>query len=62
MFSSDIDDEYGPLIATTVYEAIMKKDHLDLNVIPYALEDAMQALRERGVRPHLWAPYIHIGA
>ena len=55
-------DEDGPTISRMVYKELMKKDYLDLDIIPYALNDAVQKLRRMGAPPARWAPYIHIGA
>jgi CHAT domain-containing protein len=56
-------DVDGPEIAKTVYEEIFKGDseYLDPEVIPYALDAAVQKLREKDPNPSRWAPYIHIG-
>jgi hypothetical protein len=55
----DID---GPAVASQVYEEILKKDVLDLDDIPYAVDKAVTLLREKGVPPSRWATFIHIGA
>ena len=56
-------DVDGPVIAKKVYETIIQDDseHLDPTAIPYALDAAVQELRERGLHPSRWAPYIHFG-
>ena len=56
----DID---GPVVASSVYEALFHSegDYIDPEVIPYALDAAVRDLRERGIRPSRWAPYLHIG-
>jgi len=56
----DID---GPVVAKFVYEALFhgEDEYIDPEVIPYALDAAVGILRERGVRPSRWAPYLHIG-
>jgi CHAT domain-containing protein len=56
-------DVDGPEIAKTVYEEMFKGDseYLDPEVIPYALDAAVQKLREMDPNPSRWAPYIHIG-
>ena len=56
-------DVDGTLVARTVYKRIFGDDseYLDPDVIPYALDEAMQTLRARGLHPSRWAPYIHLG-
>jgi hypothetical protein len=55
----DID---GPAVASQVFEQILKKDVLDLDDVPYAVDRAVALLRERGAPPSRWATFIHIGA
>jgi hypothetical protein len=57
----DID---GPLVAETVYKQLFAGDseYLNLDVIPHALDDAVRILRDMGLPPSRWAPYVHIGA
>jgi hypothetical protein len=52
----------GPRVAQWVYEALLEKETLELNDIPYALDDAVQRLREEDAPPNRWATYIHMGA
>ncbi|EIN12559.1 hypothetical protein PUNSTDRAFT_49852 [Punctularia strigosozonata HHB-11173 SS5] len=56
-------DVDGPLVARTVYEELFHgdSDYLDPQVVPYALDTAMQKLRAIDPTPSRWAPYIHIG-
>jgi CHAT domain-containing protein len=56
----DID---GPVVAETVYKELLGGDGdiLDFDVVPYALDAAVQRLRAQGLEPSRWAPYIHIG-
>jgi CHAT domain-containing protein len=56
-------DVDGPQIAKKLYEEMFKGDseYLDPAVIPYALDDAVEKLREIDPNPSRWAPYIHIG-
>jgi hypothetical protein len=54
-------DEDGPKVAKGMYERLFKKDQLDLDDIPYALDDAVRALREQGVPAKRWALYMHMG-
>ena len=55
---ADVD---GPEVAETVYKEILKKDRLEADVIPYALDEAVQSLRRKGVDAARWACYIHVG-
>jgi hypothetical protein len=56
-----MDDVDGPFIAKRVYSAIFKDGHLDLGVVPWALDNAVRELRESGVPATRWATYIHLG-
>lgn len=56
-------DEDGPLVARVVYEELLKRDTFELDDIPYALDDAVQRLREDfTIGPERWATFIHVGA
>jgi hypothetical protein len=55
-------DYDGPRVAQWVYEALLKKDTLELDDIPYALDLAVRRLREEGVPASRWATFMHIGA
>ena len=57
-----MNDEDGVRITGAVYRELVKKEYLDADAIPYALDHAVQELRRLGAPPHRWAPYIHIGA
>jgi hypothetical protein len=56
-------DVDGPLVVTTIYEQLFVGDSefLDPNDVAYALDDAVQKLRQNGAHPTRWAPFIHIG-
>lgn len=54
-------DKDGPFVSQTLYDALYKCENLDPDIIPYALDDAVQCLRENGQPPERWATYIHIG-
>jgi hypothetical protein len=54
-------DEDGPKVAKGMYERLFKQDQLDLDDIPYALDDAVRALRKEGVPAKRWALYMHMG-
>jgi hypothetical protein len=58
-----MDDVDGPMIARTVYQTIFESnsEFLDPDDIPYALDAAVQALRQAQPDPTRWAPYIHLG-
>jgi CHAT domain-containing protein len=57
---NDID---GPVVTKTVYEELFvgESDILDFDIIPYALDMAVRKLRDQGLEPSRWAPYIHMG-
>jgi hypothetical protein len=54
-------DDDGPAIANSIYEALLEGEVLNLDAVPYALDEAVGALREKGVPPSRWATFIHIG-
>jgi CHAT domain-containing protein len=56
-------DVDGPVIAEIVYRSLFEGESgaLDFGVIPYALDTAISKLRNQGLEPSRWAPYIHIG-
>jgi hypothetical protein len=55
-------DEDGPFVAKEVYRQLLSKDTLELDDIPYALDQAVQKLRIATPSPGRWATYIHMGA
>jgi hypothetical protein len=55
-------DADGPFIAEAVYRELCKGDVIDLREVPYALDAAVQELRNKGLPPRRWAPFIHMGA
>ena len=57
-----MEDEDGPKVAKVVYEELTKGEMFDLEDVPYALDAAVQKLRDDNVAPHRWAPFIHMGA
>lgn len=57
-----MDDTDGPNVARRLYKELLKKEFIGLDDIPYALDDAVQALRREGVCPSRWATFIHMGA
>jgi hypothetical protein len=48
-------------VAKGMYERLFEKDQLDLDDIPYALDDAVRTLRNDGVPAERWALYMHMG-
>lgn len=58
-----MNDSDGADVAETVYRQLFAGDRskLDPNDIPYALDDAVRAMREEGLSPERWAPFIHLG-
>jgi hypothetical protein len=57
-----ISDEDGPQVAKWFYEYLFSKDDIDADLVAYALDYAVGKLRQSGVPPHRWVPFIHIGA
>lgn len=55
-------DEDGPTVARIVYEELLKNSALNLDDVPYALDKAVQLLRESDVPPNRWATFVHVGA
>jgi hypothetical protein len=55
----------GPVIAEGIYSYLFdpnkESEFLDPDDIPYALDEAVQKLRNSGLEPSFWATYIHIG-
>ncbi|KZP26252.1 hypothetical protein FIBSPDRAFT_928698 [Athelia psychrophila] len=56
-------DEDGPHVAKHVYTQLLAPKHgyLDPEVIPYALDEAVRDLREKGLPPERWSLFIHFG-
>jgi hypothetical protein len=54
-------DEDGLKLAQCFYEALFAKETLDLDDIAYALDEAIQDLRNQGVPAQRWALFIHMG-
>jgi hypothetical protein len=55
----------GPVIAESIYASLFadkrESEFLDPDDIPYALDNAVQKLRNSGLDPSFWATYIHMG-
>jgi hypothetical protein len=56
----DID---GPRFANRFYKELFSgfDQLLDVQSIPYAVDAAVQELRQMGLPPSRWAPYIYLG-
>ena len=56
-------DTDGPSVASHLYKQLFSEDreYLDPDVVPYALDEAVQRLRERDVSSTRWATFIHLG-
>lgn len=59
-----MDDVDGPDVAEAVYEELLSSDtdELDLDLVPYALDQAVLKMRQKRLSASRWAPYLHIGA
>jgi hypothetical protein len=57
-----MNDVDGPFVAERIYSSIFRNGQVDLAAVPYALDDAVIALRKAGVPESRWATYVHIGA
>lgn len=55
-------DADGPVIAKAVYGELLRKETLELDDIPYALDAAVQALRSNNASVARWATFVHMGA
>ncbi|EIN12849.1 hypothetical protein PUNSTDRAFT_131086 [Punctularia strigosozonata HHB-11173 SS5] len=57
-------DMTGPFVAEHVYRQLFNTDNdmVDFNVIPYALDEAVDMLRRGGCSAYEWATFMHIGA
>jgi hypothetical protein len=55
-------DADGPKMAQWFYEGLLEKETIELDDIPYALDSAVQKLRQSGALPQRWATYMHWGA
>jgi hypothetical protein len=56
---SDVD---GPKVAKWFYEELLVTEVIDADAVAYALDYAVGQLRELGLSPDRWAPFIHMGA
>jgi hypothetical protein len=55
-------DADGPTVAKWFYEELFAKEVVDADSVAYALDSAAGKLRDSGVSPERWAPFIHMGA
>jgi hypothetical protein len=60
--SRAIADTDGPNVAKWFYEELLSKEVVDADSVAYALDSAVSKLRDSGVSPDRWAPFIHMGA
>ena len=58
-----MEDIDGPMVAQVFYEELFSGDseYLNPDDVAYALDTAVQKLREIHPEPSRWAPYIHLG-
>lgn len=58
-----MNDYDGPFIAKAIYSALFTEtlETLDPDLVPYALDAAVGALRQQTLHPSRWALYVHIG-
>jgi hypothetical protein len=55
--------DFSPcMIWPRMYEALFRKDHLDLDDIPYALDEAVESLIKAVVPAARWAFFMHMGS
>jgi hypothetical protein len=54
-------DEDGPEVARAIYEALFRSEAFNLDDVPYALDETVQALRKAGVPAQRWALFMHMG-
>jgi hypothetical protein len=57
-----MNDADGPFVARLFYESLFDGSVIDVNSIPYALDNAVTALRKKGMPPGQWATFVHMGA
>jgi hypothetical protein len=55
-------DDDGPRIAQHFYAKLLSKQTIELDDIPYALDDAVCTLRMQGASLERWATFAHFGA
>jgi hypothetical protein len=57
-----MNDADGPRMAQWFYEALLEKEAIEFDDIPYALDSAVGHLRQSGAPASRWATYMHWGA
>jgi hypothetical protein len=57
-----MNDADGPYMAREFYERLFGNPMIDEDSVPYALDEAVTALRKQGVSTDRWATFIHMGA
>lgn len=58
-----IEDQDGRMVAEHVYKNLMREGRdPDVTEVCAALHQAVEALRQEGVSPLRWVPFIHLGA
>lgn len=57
-----MNDEDGPYVAKRFYKEVFKSGKIDVDSVPYALDDAVTALRMARAAPERWATFVHMGA
>lgn len=57
-------DVDGPAVAETVYKALFANEStnvLDQDAVAYGLDDAVHAMRRKGLHFSRWGTYVHLG-
>jgi hypothetical protein len=56
-------DDDGPKVAEVFYDQLFKNERLDLDDIPYALDEAIRPLRgdDSPSPAEGWAAFVHMG-
>jgi hypothetical protein len=62
MTSRAMSDADGPYVARRFYEKLFQDEKINVDTIPYALDEAILSLRGSGASPERWATFIHVGA
>jgi hypothetical protein len=57
-----MNDKDGLLVAREFYQRLLAEPVVDVGVVPYALNDAVAALRAKGAPAAHWATFIYTGA
>jgi hypothetical protein len=55
-------DPDGPVVSKLFYDQLFESETIDANSVAYALDHAVNTLRQRGVPWKRWATFIHMGA